>query len=119
MMSYQVAKNLPIENKLNTIIQRLLESGLTNFYLNKCMFLIRLSGIITSQIQGTNMQHSNASGITMNNFQSFCIFYMIAMFIAVLTFIGELLYKRNKMVFGRSLREIEYAMHGREVEHFK
>lgn len=88
MMSYQVRKNSPIEGKLNTNIRRLIESGLTDFYTNQCVFLIQLSGAITSRkLNLFNVEFDNR--ITMEHLRKPCVLFIAVSMIAILIFVIE------------------------------
>lgn len=105
-MSYQIAINSPIENKLNVIIQRIIESGLMDYFARQSIFLIKLAQAINSHAAGaSDGEHSNGRGITMEHMGRLCDIFVLIMFGTIVVFAMEIVYF-NKTKMQRSIMRL-------------
>lgn len=102
-MSYQIAKNSPIENRLNVIIRRTIESGLMDYFARESVFRIQLAIAIKAHAAGgSDGEYLNAHGITMGHMGRVCLIFALIMFVAVAVFAIEIAYF-NKTKIQRSI----------------
>lgn len=92
-MSYQIAKNSPIESKLNVIIRRIIESGLMDYFACKSVFLIEsLIAIKAHAAGGSGGEYFTAHGITMEHMGRLFQIFAFVMFGTIIIFAIEIAY---------------------------
>lgn len=98
-MSYQVKKNSPIEERVDSVIQAFIEAGLTKSLLAYAKHLFQLSSSIANRNSSDVLSKQRIGLFTMNAFSSILSLYFAVLFIAVLVFIGEIVYvKKSKII---------------------
>lgn len=88
-MSYQIVKNLPIEDKLNVIIRRLIESGLMDLYARESLFLFEL---VIAVKENADKKQSNLRYITMDHMGIMFGIFVFAMLGTIVIFAMEMIY---------------------------
>lgn len=101
-MAYQVTTNLPIEDKLNSKLRILMESGLLNFYHDNSVFLIQLSAEMSEHKQRDSNevgQYQNSPLLTISPFLSIMAVYFTILTLWCTVFIMEIIYFRHTNKF--------------------
>lgn len=94
-MAYQVSTNLPIEEKLNSRLRALIESGLMNYYHEKSSFLIQLSSALSEyKLNDLPELYYNCPLLTISTFASIMAVYFAILAVWCLVFFWELLHRR-------------------------
>lgn len=88
-LSYRVAKNSPIEDKLNELVERIFEAGFVDVMQRYTTYLISLAAILPdSNIRLHPNSTANEANLT-ENLLTFFTYYIYMFGIAIFVFIGE------------------------------
>lgn len=106
VMSYEIARNLPIERRLNWIVEGYIEYGLFKFFLSTSMRLIRLSASLNQQSNITKTVQveveTNHHFLTFETMRAIFMYYLYALATCTVIFFIELKWNQmTKAIAGR------------------
>lgn len=104
-MSYEITKYSPIENKLNAILRRIIESGLQDYFGRQSIFLIEMTIAIKAHAAGVvDGEYSTTHGITMEHMGRLCQMFAFVMFGSVGVFAVEIIYFYKLKIYLLNIR---------------
>lgn len=110
-MSYQVKKNSPIEERLDNVIQTFIEAGLTKSLLVYAKHLFELSSSIANRNSTEVLVKQRIGLFTITHISSILSVYFAVLCIAVLVFIGEIVYVKKSEIINKYLKWFRKCVH--------
>lgn len=102
-MTYTVGHSSPLENRINSLVQQFVEHGFFNKFYDKYQMWFKTMKAFKMQDEfvGRSKQTTHTSYVTIDNLHDAILMLAIGWPLAIMVFIGELMWKRYQNNFYR------------------